>query len=130
MFFATPAFAQTAAGGAAGMQDQLLSFAPLVVLFVLFYFLLIRTQQKRAKERQAMIMAVKRGDTVVLSDGMIGKVTRVDDAEVMVEIATGVEVKVVKSMVGEVRTRGEPAPANDQPLVSPARKRPPAKPKS
>jgi preprotein translocase subunit YajC len=131
MFFATPAYAQTAAGaGGAGMQDSLLQMAPLIVLFVLFYFLLIRPQQKRAKERQAMIMAVKRGDSVVLSDGVIGKVTRVDEAEVMVEIASGVEVKVVKSMIGEVRTRGEPAPANDQPIAAPARKRPPAKPKS
>ena len=133
MLFATPALAQTAAGAGAGggIQEQLISFAPLVILFVLFYFLLIRPQQKRAKERTSMIMAVKRGDTVVLSDGVIGKVSRVDEAEVLVEIATGVEVKVVKSMVGEVRTRGVPAAANEAgPAPAKPARRTPAKPKS
>ncbi len=94
-------------------QDMLIQFAPIALLVVLFYFLLIRPQQRRAKEHQAMIGGVKRGDTVVLSNGMIGKVSRVEEAEVGVEIAQGVTVKVVKSMIGEVRTRGEPAPAND-----------------
>jgi preprotein translocase subunit YajC len=60
-----------------------------------------------------MLAAVKRGDTVVLSSGMIGKIVRVEDKEVGVEVATGVTVKVVKSMIAEVRSRGEPAPAND-----------------
>ena len=133
MFFATPAFAQTAAAGAGsgGVQDMVLQFAPLIILFALFYFMLIRPQQKRAKERTSMIMAVKRGDTVVLSDGVVGKVNRVDETEVMVEIATGVEVKVVKAMIGEVRTRSVPTPANE-PGTAPAKagRRPPAKPKS
>ncbi|MBC6981758.1 preprotein translocase subunit YajC [Caulobacter sp. 17J80-11] len=88
-------------------------FAPLLLIFVLFYFLLIRPQQKKAKEHQALVEAVKRGDTVVLSNGMIGKVTRVEDAEAMVEIAQGVNVRVVKSMIADVRNRTEPAPAND-----------------
>ncbi len=96
-----------------GPQDFLLQIAPILLLLVLFYFLLIRPQQKRAKEHQALIMGIKRGDTVVLSNGMIGKVARVEDAEVGVEIATGVTVKVVKSMISDVRTRGEPAAAND-----------------
>jgi preprotein translocase subunit YajC len=65
------------------------------------------------KNHQAMLAAVKRGDTVVLSSGMIGKIVRVEDKEVGVEVATGVTVKVVKSMIAEVRSRGEPAPAND-----------------
>jgi preprotein translocase subunit YajC len=114
--FATPAMAQTAAAAAApmgGPQDFLLQVAPILVLLVLFYFLLIRPQQKRAKEHQAQIAAIKRGDTVVLSNGMIGKVTRVEDTELGVEIATGVTAKVVKAMVSDVRTRGEPAAAND-----------------
>jgi preprotein translocase subunit YajC len=112
--FASPAYAQ-AAGAAAGggPQAMLLQFLPLVALVVLFYFLMIRPQQQRAKQHQAMIAAVKRGDTVVLSSGMIGKVVRVEDAEVGIEVATGVTVKVVKSMIADVRTRGEPAPAND-----------------
>ena len=112
--FATPAFAQ-AAGGAptGGPQDLLIQFLPLIALVVLFYFLMIRPQQRRMKTHQQAIAAIKRGDTVVLPSGVIGKVVRVEDAEVGVEIATGVTVKVVKAMVSEVRTRGEPAPAND-----------------
>ena len=102
-----------AAGGAGGPQDLIMQFAPLVGLMILFYFLLIRPQQKRAKEHAATISAVKRGDTVVLSSGMIGKVVRVEEFEVGLEIAQGVTVKVVKSMISEVRTRGAPAPAND-----------------
>ncbi len=114
--FATPAMAQTAAAAGApmgGPQDFLMQIAPILLLLVLFYFLLIRPQQKRAKEHQALITGIKRGDTVVLSNGMIGKVARVEDTEVGVEIATGVTVKVVKAMISDVRTRGEPAAAND-----------------
>lgn len=112
--FATPAFAQSAAGAATGgPQDMLIQFLPLIALVVLFYFLMIRPQQRRMKLHQQAISAVKRGDTVVLSSGVVGKIVRVEDAEVGVEIATGVTVKVVKSMISEVRTRGEPAPAND-----------------
>ena len=84
-----------------------------VILFGLFYILMIRPQQKRAKDHQAALNAMKRGDSVVLSNGMLGKIVRVEDAEVGVEIAQGVTVKVVKTMIGEVRAKGEPAPAND-----------------
>lgn len=112
--FATPAFAQTAAGAATGgPQDMLIQFLPLVALVVLFYFLMIRPQQRRMKAHQQAISAIKRGDVVVLPSGVIGKVVRVEDSEVGVEVATGVTVKVVKAMISEVRTRGEPAPAND-----------------
>jgi len=90
----------------------LMQFAPFVLIFVLFYFLLIRPQQKRAKEHQATMAAVKRGDTVVLSSGMIGKVTRVEETEVNVEIAPSVNVRVVKGMIAEVRNRTAIA-AND-----------------
>ena len=117
MFFATPAMAQTttAAAGASGgaLSGQLMQFLPIVGLMVLFYFLMIRPQQRRMKQHQAMVAGVKRGDTVVLNSGVVGKVSRVEDAEVAVEIAQGVNVKVVKSMISDVRTRGEPAPAND-----------------
>jgi preprotein translocase subunit YajC len=92
---------------------MLIQFLPLIALVVLFYFLMIRPQQRRMKLHQQAISAVKRGDTVVLSSGIIGKIVRVEDAEVGVEVATGVTVKVVKSMISEVRTRGEPAAAND-----------------
>ena len=112
--FATPAFAQTAAGAATGgPQDMLIQFLPLIALVVLFYFLMIRPQQRRMKTHQQAIAAIKRGDTVVLPSGVIGKVVRVEDTEIGVEVATGVTVKVVKAMISEVRTRGEPAPAND-----------------
>ncbi|MDX5392789.1 MAG: preprotein translocase subunit YajC [Caulobacteraceae bacterium] len=112
--FATPAFAQTAdAAAAGGAQAMILQFLPLILLVVLFYFLMIRPQQRRMKQHQQMIADLKRGDNVVLSSGMIGKVVRVEDREVGLEIATGVTVKVVKGMIAEVRVRGEPAAAND-----------------
>jgi len=95
-----------------GMMAVIMQFLPIVAIFILFYFLLIRPQQKRAKEHQAAIGAVKRGDTVVLSSGMIGKVTRVEEAEVNVEIAPSVNVRVVKTMIAEVRNRTAIA-AND-----------------
>lgn len=112
--FATPAFAQTAGAAAGGgPQDMLIQFLPLVGLVVLFYFLMIRPQQRRMKLHQAMISNLKRNDTVVLNSGVIGKVVRVEEKEVGLEIAQGVTIKVVKGMISEVRVRGEPAPAND-----------------
>ena len=105
--------ATTAATGAAGMSPGMVQILLLVGMFALFYFLMIRPQQKRMKEHRAMITAVKRGDTVVLSSGVLGKVVRVEDAEVGLEIATGVTIKVVKTMIAEVRVKGAPAPAND-----------------
>lgn len=111
--FATPAFAQTAGAAGGSPQDMVLQFLPLIGLVVLFYFLMIRPQQRRMKQHQATLAALKRSDTVVLSSGVIGKVVRVEDAEVGVEIATGVTVKVRKAMITEVVSRGAPAPAND-----------------
>ena len=97
----------------AGLNAQIMQIAPIVLMVVLFYFMLIRPQQKRAKEHQVMLGNLKRGDNVVLSSGMLGKIVRVEDKEVGVEIAQGVTVKVVKTMISDVRTRGEPAAAND-----------------
>ena len=98
---------------AAGLPATLMQMAPILLMVVLFYFMLIRPQQTRAKQHAAAIAAVKRGDNVVLSSGILGKVVRVEDAEVGVEIAQGVTIKVVKSMIAEIRAKGEPAPAND-----------------
>ena len=84
-----------------------------LALLVLFYFLMIRPQQKRMKEHQAQIAGLKRGDNVVLPSGVLGKIVRVEDKEVGVEIAQGVTVKVIKSMITEVRSKGEPV-ANDK----------------
>jgi preprotein translocase subunit YajC len=108
--------AQTLGGAAAaggGPMDALIQFAPIVLIVFAGYFLFLRPQSQRAKAHQAMIAGLKRNDTVVLSSGLIGKVVRVEDAEVGVEIAQGVTVKVVKAMISEVRVRGAPAAAND-----------------
>ena len=112
--FSTPAYAQAAgAASGGGFEAVALQILPLVALFVLFYFLLIRPQQQRAKKHAATIAAVKRNDLVVLTNGMIGKVTRVEPEEVQVEIAPNTNVRVVKGMIGEVRTKATPLPAND-----------------
>jgi preprotein translocase subunit YajC len=102
----SPAFAQTSG---AGGGDILGLFFPLILVFGIFYLLVFRPQQKRMKDHQAMINAVKRGDTVVTSGGIIGKVVRVAaDGELRVEIADGIQVRVVKGTISEVRGKGEP----------------------
>ena len=114
--FATTAFAQTAgaAGGAdGGIMGILIQVAPFLVIGLFFYMLILRPQQQRAKDHIKTVQAVKRGDSVVLSSGVIGKVVRVEDQEIGVEIAQGVTIKVIKDMVHMVRARGAPAPAND-----------------
>ena len=104
----TPAFAQGTP--AAGGGDVIFQLVPFVLIFVIMWFLIIRPQQRRAKEHREMINNVRRGDTVVTSGGIIGKGTRgLDDAaELEVEIADGVKAKLVRGMIAEVRTKGEP----------------------
>ncbi|MBV8683410.1 MAG: preprotein translocase subunit YajC [Caulobacteraceae bacterium] len=97
-------------GFLAGPQGQIVFYGVLMIGFL--YFTTIRPQQRRAKEHAARVSSIKRGDTVILNSGLIGKVVRVEDQELGVEIAQNVTVKVVKSMISEVRARGEPA-AND-----------------
>jgi len=111
LLMAAPAFAQ-AAPAAAGpnLIIQLLPFLPLILIF---YFLLIRPQQQRAKKHAEMIGAIKRGDTVVTSGGLIGKVNKVNDGEISLDLAENVRVRVIKAMVVEVRNKAEPVPAND-----------------
>ncbi len=104
--FVTPAYAQ-AAGGAGGAFT---SFIPLILIFAIMYFLLIRPQQKKLKEHNAMVTAVRRGDQVVTQGGILGKVSKVkDDHEIEVEIAKGVKVRVVKSTLSQVISKTEPA---------------------
>ncbi|HEX8167021.1 MAG TPA: preprotein translocase subunit YajC [Beijerinckiaceae bacterium] len=103
----TPAFAQGLGGGGSG--DVILQLVPFLLIFVIMYFLIIRPQQRRVKEHQELVKNVRRGDTVVTSGGIVGKVTKVtDDPEIEVEIADGVRVKLMRGMISEVRTRGEP----------------------
>ncbi len=94
-------------------MDIVSSLAPILILVVIFWFLIFRPQQKRVKEHQAMLGAVRRGDTVVTTGGIIGKVVRVQDNEDLeVEIAQGVKVKVVRSMISDVRSKAEPVNDN------------------
>lgn len=112
--FATPAFAQTAGDAAAGGGlGSILSLAPLFLVFIAFYFLMIRPQQRRMRQLQDAVNAVKKGDEVTTAGGIIGKVTKVDDKLCEVEIANGVRVRVVKSTLAGIATTGSAKPAND-----------------
>ena len=103
----TPAFAQGLGGG--GTNDVLMSLVPFVLIFIIMWFLIIRPQQKRVKAHQEMIKNVRRGDTVITSGGIIAKVSKVvDDSEIEAEIADGVRVRILKGMVQDVRSKGEP----------------------
>lgn len=109
--FVTPAYAQAATGMPSA--DTLMSLAPFVLIFAIMYFLIIRPQRQRQKAHQEMIKNVRRGDTVVTSGGLIGKVTKVvDDNEVEVQLAENVRVRILRSAIGEVRAKGEPVNDN------------------
>ena len=109
--FVTPAYAQAAAGGA-GASAAFAQFIPLILIFAIMYFLMIRPQQKRVKQHKEMVAALKKGDQVVTQGGIIGKVASVRDEELEVEIATGVRVRVVRGTVSQVLSRTEPVAAN------------------
>jgi len=109
--FVTPAFAQDAGG--AGAMDIVTSLMPILLLVVIFWLLIFRPQQKRMKAQQAMLSAITRGDTVVTTGGIIGKVTKaVDGEDLEVEIAQGTRVKVVRTMVADVRSKSTPVNDN------------------
>ena len=104
--FATPAYAQAIGGGGGAFA----SFIPLILIFAIMYFLLIRPQQTKLKDHQKMVAALRRGDQVVTQGGLIGKVSKVkDDNEVEVELGEGVKVRVVKSTIAQVLNKTEPA---------------------
>lgn len=110
----TDAFAQApAAAGGDPTTALLVNLAPFALILVVFYFLLIRPQQQRLKAHQAMIAGVKKGDVIVTTGGLIGKVRAVADDELRVELAPNVEVRIVRSNLAEVRNKSEPTPAND-----------------
>jgi len=112
--FITPAFAQANPlsglfGGGGDSGGMLLQFMPLILIIVIMYFLILRPQQRKLKQHQDMVKSLRRGDTVVTNGGLVGKVTKVvDDDQVEVEIADGVRVRQMRSMVSEVRAKGEP----------------------
>jgi preprotein translocase subunit YajC len=87
---------------------MLIQFAPILLIFVIMYFLILRPQRQKAKVHQEMVANLRRGDTVVTSGGLIGKVAKVEEAEVQVELAEGVRVRIVRGMIAEVRAKGEP----------------------
>lgn len=108
--FVSPAYAQAA--GAPGGAAAFAQFVPLLLVFVIMYFLILRPQQKRMKEHRNMVGALKRGDQVITQGGLIGKVTDVKDEEVTVEIAQGVKVRVVRSTIAQVLNVTAPVAAN------------------
>ena len=103
-----------AAAAPSGGSSFFIQTIPLVLVFIIFWFLMIRPQQKRMREHQAAIMAVKKGDRVVTGGGLIGKVIKVGDAEVEVELAQGIRVQAVKSTLSQVGEIAKAKPANDR----------------
>lgn len=103
--FVTPAYAQTTGGGT---PDMLVTLLPFVLIFVIMYFLIIRPQRTQMKKRQEMLAAIRRGDTVVTGGGLIGKVTKVNDGEIEVDLGNGVKVTALRGTISEVRVKGEP----------------------
>ena len=103
-FLISPAYAQSAP--AAGAGADLLSFLPLVAIFVVFYFLMLRPQQKRAKETKAMLGALQKGDEVVTVGGIVGRIAKLNEQYATVEIASGVEVTVQRQAVAQVLPKG------------------------
>ena len=103
---------QAAPAGQSGTAQLLMGILPWLLIFVIFYLLMIRPQQRRVKEHQAAIAAVKKGDEVITGGGIRGRVTKVSDDEAEVEIAQGVKIRVVKSTISHVLT-GNAKPAND-----------------
>ena len=107
--FITPAFAQAAAAGG-DTGSMLMSLLPFALIFVIMYFLILRPQQKKVKDHAELVKNIRRGDTIVTSGGMVGKVTKVvDDEQIEFEISDGVRVRQMRTMIAGVRTKGEPA---------------------
>jgi preprotein translocase subunit YajC len=105
----TPAFAQAAAGGPPGAGDMIMQLVPFAIILVIAYFLVIRPQRRKTKQQADLLKNVRRGDNIVMSGGLMGKITRVvDDNEIELEIAPSVRVRVARAMISEVRSKGEP----------------------
>ena len=110
MFIST-AFAQGSLFGGAGGEsgNMVMQLLPFALIFVIMYFLILRPQQKRAKQHAELVKNVRRGDTVITNGGLVGKVTKViDDDHIEIEIADGVRIRHVRTMISDVRAKGEP----------------------
>ena len=120
----TEAFAQTANAAPAATTDTIIQLVPIVAMIAIVYFVLWRPQQRRAKEQRQMVQAAKRGDVIVTTGGIIGKVARsVDDFEVELEIAPNVKVRLARTGIAEVRAKGEPVRDTAQPAKSSSAKK-------
>ena len=104
--FISSAFAQTAPAATGGTESNLMSLLPLVLMFVVLYFIMIRPQMKRQKESKAMIDALAKGDEVITSGGMIGRIAKLGDAYMHVEVANGVELQLQRGSVVQVLPKG------------------------
>jgi preprotein translocase subunit YajC len=119
----TAAFAQTSSAAPAGATDTLVQLVPIVAMIAIVYFVLWRPQQRRAKEQRALVQSARRGDVIVTTGGLIGKVTKsVDDNEVEFEIAPNIRVRLARSGIAEVRAKGEPVKDTPPPSKMPAKK--------
>ncbi|ABD07435.1 protein translocase subunit yajC [Rhodopseudomonas palustris HaA2] len=106
--FVTPAFAQAAAAGG-DANSMLMSLLPFALIFVIMYFLILRPQQRKVKEHAELVKNIRRGDTIITSGGLVGKVTKVvDDDQIEFELADGVRARQMRQMITGVRTKGEP----------------------
>jgi preprotein translocase subunit YajC len=109
MLVISTVYAQFGLGLPGGANNMLVNFTPFILIIVIMYFLILRPQQKRMKQHQDMVKGLRRGDIVVTNGGLVGKVTKVtDDEQIEVEISDGVRVRQMRSMVSEVRSKGEP----------------------
>ena len=125
--FITEAYAQAAPIGP-GAGDMIGFILPMIAIMGVFYFFMIRPQQQKVKEHQKLLMGVVRGDTVITTGGMIGKVIRVvDDNELLVEVGENVRVRMVRQGISELRAKGEPMKmddaANDKPVAKTTKKK-------
>jgi len=114
-----PVLAQVAGG-----SDLLMSILPFILIFVIMYFLILRPQRRQMKTREAMLGNIRRNDTIVTGGGIVGKVTKViDDHELEVEISKGIKIRTVRSLVADVRVKGEPVAAAKRTTRTPAVKK-------
>jgi preprotein translocase subunit YajC len=117
LMFISPAYAQAA--GAGDTNSMLMSLLPFALIFVIMYFLILRPQQKKVRDHSELVKNIRRGDTVVTSGGLVGKVTKVvDDDQIEFEISDGVRVRQMRQMISGVRAKGEPAKEKDDTSAS------------